>query len=150
MKFYEFLENNKDKEIDIYFDMDGVFAEYDIGNFDYSTIRPIKTVINMMKNLINKNYNIKVLSICKNNAIVEEKYEWINKYVPFLKRENLVFLSKEKYEGYESNELKSNYLKDNINKEHITVLIDDDASIIKKIVKDNKDVKVFHVSSIID
>lgn len=149
MKFYEFLDNNNDKEIDIYFDMDGVFAEYDIGNFDYSTIRPIKTVINLMKELINK-YNIKVLSICRNNAIVEEKYEWINSHVPFLKRENLIFLSKEKYEGYESNELKSNYLKDNINKDHVNILVDDDASIIKKVVKDNKDVKVFHISSIID
>ena len=47
MKFNDFLLKNKDKIIDIYFDMDSVFAEYDIGNFDYSTIRPIKTVINL-------------------------------------------------------------------------------------------------------
>ena len=80
MKFNDFLLKNKDKIIDIYFDMDGVFAEYDIGNFDYSTIRPIKTVINLMNNLYKDGLNIKVLSICKNNKVVEEKYDWIEKY----------------------------------------------------------------------
>ena len=50
MKFNDFLLKNKDEIIDIYFDMDGVFAEYDIGNFDYSTIRPIKYVINIISN----------------------------------------------------------------------------------------------------
>ena len=150
MKFNDFLLKNKDKIIDIYFDMDGVFAEYDIGNFDYSTIRPIKTVINLMNNLYKDGLNIKVLSICKNNKVVEEKYDWIEKYVPFLKKENLIFISKEEHPGYESNELKSNYLKDKINKKHVTILIDDDSSIIKKVCKENEDVKVFHVSSIIE
>ena len=150
MKFDKFLLDNKDKVIDIYFDMDGVFAEYDIGNFDYSTIRPIKSVINIMNNLIKDGMNVKVLSICRNNKIVEEKYEWIDKYVPFLNRDDLIFLSKEENPGIESNELKSNYLKDNINKEHINILIDDDSLIIKKVVKENEDVKVFHVSSIIE
>ena len=150
MKFNDFLLKNKDKIIDIYFDMDGVFAEYDIGNFDYSTIRPIKTVINLMNNLYKDGLNIKVLSICKNNKVVEEKYDWIEKYVPFLKKENLIFISKGEHPGYESNELKSNYLKDKINKKHVTILIDDDSSIIKKVCKENEDVKVFHVSSIIE
>ena len=150
MKFDKFLLDNKDKVIDIYFDMDGVFAEYDIGNFDYSTIRPIKSVINIMNNLIKDGMNVKVLSICRSNKIVEEKYEWIDKYVSFLNRDDLIFLSKEENPGIESNELKSNYLKDNINKEHINILIDDDSLIIKKVVKENEDVKVFHVSSIIE
>ena len=78
MKFKEYLKNNKN--IDIYFDMDGVFAEYDIGNFDYNTIRPIKSVIKLMKELIDDNINVKILSICKNNKIVEEKYNWLKKY----------------------------------------------------------------------
>ena len=149
MKFDHFLLDNRDKIIDIYFDMDGVFAEYDIGNFNYLTIRPIKSVINIMNNLRKDGMNVKVLSICKNNKIVEEKYEWIDKYVPFLKKEDLIFLSKEDNPGIESNELKSNYLKNNINKQHVNILIDDDSLIIKKVIKDNTDVKVFHVSSII-
>ncbi len=148
MKFDKYLIENRDNIIDIYFDMDGVFAEYDIGNFDYKTIRPIKTVINIMKNLTRDGMNVKVLSICKNNKIVEEKYEWIDKYVPFLKNEDIILISKEENTGYESSELKSNYLKNSINKNHINILIDDDSVIIKK-VKENEDVKVFHISSII-
>lgn len=148
MKFDKFLFENKDNIVDIYFDMDGVFAEYDIGNFDYSTIRPIKSVINIMNNLRKDGMNVKVLSVCKNNRIVDEKYKWIEKFVPFLKEEDLIFLSKEENVGIESCDLKSNYLK-NINKNHINILIDDDSTVIKKVVKENEDVKVFHISSII-
>lgn len=149
MKFDDYLYENKKNIIDIYFDMDGVFAEYDIGNFDYKTIRPIKTVINIMKNLTRDGMNVKVLSICKNNQIIDEKYKWIDKFVPFLKQENIVLISKEENKNFESNELKSNYLKNNIDKNHINILIDDDSNIIKKVLKDNEDVKVFHISSII-
>lgn len=150
MKFYDYLDAYDNNIVDIYFDMDGVFAEYDIGNFEYSTIRPIKSVIKIMEKLTKEGYNVKILSICKTNKIVEEKYEWIDKYMPFFDPKNAVFLSKEERPEFESNELKSNYLKDNINKEHINILIDDDSVIIKTIVKENKDVKVFHVSSIIE
>ena len=150
MKFYKYLEDNKDKIIDIYFDMDGVFVEYDIGNFDYSTIRPVNYVINIMKKLMDDGYNLKVLSVCRNNKIVEEKKEYMDKYVPFINSKDRILLSKERYDGFESNELKSNYLKENTNKEHVSILIDDDSAIIKKVVKENDDVKVFHVSSIID
>lgn len=149
MKFESFIKENINKEIDVYFDMDGVFAEYDIGNFDYSTIRPIKTVIDVMNKLNNDGINVKVLSICRNNKVVNEKYEWIDKYVPFFKREDLIFLSKEDNPGFESSDLKSNYLKEKINKDHVNILIDDDSVIIKKVVKENENVKVFHVSSII-
>lgn len=148
MKFKEFINNNKN--IDIYFDMDGVFAEYDIGNFDYNTIRPIKSVIKLMKELIDDNINVKILSICKNNKIVEEKYEWLEKHLPFFNKKNAIFLSKEEIPNVESNELKSNYLKNNIDKSHTNILVDDDILVIKKIVKENQDVKVFHVSSIIE
>ena len=149
MKFYDYLEDNKDKNIDVYFDMDGVFVEYDIGNFDYSTIRPIDYVINIMKDLKERGLNVKILSICKNNKIVDEKYLYIEKHLPFINREDIILLSKEENNGYESNELKSNYLKENTIKDNITILIDDDSTIIKKVVKENQDVKVFHISSII-
>ena len=43
MKLLEFIKENSDKKISIFCDLDGVLAEYDIGNFDYSTIRPLKS-----------------------------------------------------------------------------------------------------------
>ncbi len=149
MKFYEFLDNYENSDVDIYFDMDGVIAEYDIGNFDYNSIRPINSVINTMKELIENGYNVRILSICKNNKIVDEKYDWLKKHLVFFDKNNAIFLSKEEYLGYESSELKNNYLNDNANKDHINILIDDDILVIKKI-KENKDIKVFHISSIIE
>lgn len=72
MKFYDFIDSNKDKNITFYFDMDGVLAEYDIYNFDYNTIRPLTSIIEVVKNLIDSNYEEKILSICKNNNIIDQ------------------------------------------------------------------------------
>ena len=49
MKLFDLIENSN-KTIDIYCDMDGVLCEYDIGNFNYNALRPIKTTINNIEN----------------------------------------------------------------------------------------------------
>ena len=68
--------------------------------------------------------------------------------MPFLNNENIVLISKEKEKGIESDELKSNYLIENA-KSDINIVIDDDIRIIKKL-KENNNLKIFHVSSLID
>lgn len=152
MKFYETINKYKDKSIDIYVDMDGVIAEYDIGNFDYSTIRPLQSNIKRIKELINDNINIKILTICKNNKIINEKEKWIEKYMPFFNLNNVIFISKEdeKYNGLTSKELKSNFLKSNINENNINIVVDDDNEIIKYLGKNNSNIIIFQVSSWID
>lgn len=149
MKFYETIEKYSDKTIDIYVDMDGVIAEYDIGNFDYNTIRPLQSNIKRIKELIDNNINVKILTICKNNKIVEEKIVWIQKYMPFFDINNVIFISKEdeKYSGLSSKELKSEFLKSNINYDNINIVVDDDNEIIKYIIKNNENIIVFQVSS---
>lgn len=151
MKFYQYIEDIKDKEIDIYFDMDGVLAEYDIGNFDYNTIRPLKSIIKIVEDLISDGINVKILSICKTDEIIGEKKEWLKKYMPFFDLKNAIFISKENenYSNYSSKELKSNYLKDNINKNRINIVVDDDNEIIKYIKKNNTEIKIFQISSLI-
>lgn len=153
MKFYDTIEKYKDRKINIYVDMDGVIAEYDIGNFDYNTIRPLKTNIKRIEDLIQKdNIKVKILTVCKTDAIVKEKIDWIHKYMPFFDINNVIFLSKEdkKYIGISSQDLKSNYLKENTNNNEINILVDDDNSIIKHIRKNNDDIIVFQISSWID
>jgi len=151
MKFYETLDKYQNKDVDIYVDMDGVIAEYDIGNFDYNTIRPLKTNIKRIAELI-KNYNIKILTICKNNKIIEEKIAWLKRNIPFYNLENVIFISKEedKNKDLSSKELKSEFLKNNINSNNINIVIDDDNEIIKYLIKNNSDLIVFQVSSWID
>ena len=152
MKFYETINKYKDKNIDIYVDMDGVIAEYDIGNFNYDTIRPLQSNINRIKNLICNNINVKILTICKNNNIVDEKIKWIKKHMPFFDLNNVIFISKEnkKYNGLSSKELKSDFLKFNINDNNINIVIDDDNEIVKYLVKNNSNLIIFQVSSWID
>lgn len=152
MKFYEEIEKNKDKNISIYCDMDGVLAEYDIGNFDYETIRPLKSTIKKIEDLYKeKNINIYILSICKTDSIVSDKLIWFKKYMSFLKDENIILLSKEdkKYNGVSSKEIKSNYLKEHA-KNDVNIVIDDDNDVIKYIRKNNENVIVFQDSSLVD
>ena len=149
MKFYEFINNYDLDDIDIYFDMDGVLAEYDIGNFDYNTIRPLQSIIKKFEDLAKKNVNIKILTVCNEDKIIDEKIIWLNKYLPFFDVKNAIFLSREGIK-ISSEELKSNYLKSNCNDKKITILIDDDIRIIKCVLKNNENVKVFHISSLID
>lgn len=110
MKFYDCIEKNKDKNISIYCDMDGVLAEYDIGNFDYESIRPLTSTIKK----------------------IEDLYKEDNKY-----------------QGISSKEIKSNYLKENA-KNDVNIVIDDDNSVIKYIIKNNEDLIVFQDSSLVD
>ena len=153
MKFYDTIEKYNGKKINIYVDMDGVIAEYDIGNFDYNTIRPLKTNIKRIEELIKKdNISVKIFTVCKSDDIVNQKIEWINKYMPFYNIKDVIFLSKEKeeYKGISSCELKSNFLKKNTNINEINILVDDDNSIIKYIRKNNQNIIIFQVSSWID
>ena len=152
MKLFDFILENNNKNINIYCDMDGVIAEYDIGNFNYETIRPLKTSINNIKKLFCKeNINIYILSICKTDKIIEDKIIWLNKYMPFLKKDNMILLSKENnlYKDLESKDIKLNYLKKNISKSDVNIVIDDDINIIKNI-KTEENINIYHVSSLID
>ena len=151
MELFDLIESNSDKNIDIYCDMDGVIAEYQIGNFDYNTIRPIMTTINNLKYLSNKNnISIYILSICKTNNIVNDKIYWINKYMPFINKDSIILLSKEKIHNKESKEIKRDYLENNINTNNLNIMIDDDINIIKEIRNGIHEINIFHVSSIID
>lgn len=144
MKFYETLEKYKDKEINLIVDMDGVLAEYDIGNFDYAAIRPLKSNIKRIEQLLERqNISITILTICKNDQIILEKKNWFKKYMPFFNTENIVFISKEKEEnqGVPSKDLKANYLQKNTNNDSINIVIDDDNEIVKYLVKSNLKIK---------
>lgn len=150
MKFLDYINSNTDKKVEVYFDMDGVFAELDFGNFDYKTIRPIKTVLTLMKILHDQGVDVKVLSICRTNEIVKGKIEWLKINASFLEEKNIYLLSKEENPGIESKDLKTNFLKENTNEDHVIIHVDDDITIIKQLQKETPKVMVFHVSSVIE
>lgn len=147
-----FVKLIKDKypseKIDIYVDMDGVIADYNVGHVDYLNKRPITTNINTLKKLsLNDNITMHILSVCRKNSDIEDKNIWLNKYAPFFQKENRHIISKEINPGLSSKELKFNFLKD-IKK--AIVFIDDDNDILKYVHEKLPNIDLYQDSSIID
>ena len=93
----------------VLFDMDGVLAEYIAGEElliesetkgIYLNKRPIKSVLSVAEQLNEMvNVEVGVLSSCDFPSQVLEKKEWLCKYLPFIKDENIhiVVWTNEKY-----------------------------------------------------
>lgn len=151
MYFIDKLKNEYgNKKMDIFVDMDGVIAEYELNKpLDFKNKRPLYSNINVLRELsLIDNFTLHILSICKRNYQIEEKNEWLDNYAPFFKKENRVIISKESSPLFSSKELKCNYLKQ-INDKEIMV-IDDDNGILKYLHEEIKDIILFQDSSLID
>ena len=100
--------NSQKKQL-ILFDMDGVLAEYvtgeeinvinEVPNVFYNK-RPIKSVINVAKELSQMpNITVGILSSCDYPSQVIEKKQWLQKYLPMIKDDQIIIVvwSQEKY-----------------------------------------------------
>lgn len=152
MHFYNIIKDlSQKKDIMLFVDMDGVIASYDVGKpLDFLNKRPLIENIEKLKKVAElSNVELYILSICKKNFQIEEKNTWLDKYAPFFKKENRIIISKEKEIGLTSPELKSNYLN-SIKTEKQLVLLDDDNSILKKVIANVGKIIVFQDSELID
>ena len=152
MHFYNLIkELSEKKEVMLYVDMDGVIASYNIGKpLDFLNKRPLKENINKLEKVSElPNVELYILSICKKDSQIEDKNIWLDKHVPFFKKENRVIISKEKIENITSPEIKSNYLN-NVKTDKQIVFLDDDNAILKKVMNSVKDIIVFQDSELID
>lgn len=162
----KFIENIKriyeyGKELEIYLDMDGTIIEliFDIeesftqkGNYIKKV--PIKPVINQLEKIhrLYPNIKIKILSFSRNNDMTKEKNKWLDINMPYINKENRIFLSEESHEYGKTdiNKIKCEYIKANITEDKIAILIDDDVRILnetKKILKEQ--VFPIHVTSVL-
>lgn len=95
---YTLVENGKPN---LFFDMDGVMAEYN--NVPYKVLyeknyfydlKPIENTINSVKELLKSNdCNVYILSsvLSDSEYALDEKREWLHKYIPELKDESMLF-----------------------------------------------------------
>lgn len=150
MYLKEKLEEYKDKRISIYIDMDGVIVDYEVGKaFGYDKKRPLFSSIDKLKEISKmENVTMHILSISKTNKGVEEKNIWLDKYIPFIEKDNRNIISKEKNPNKASWKLKFEFLN-KLNGD-VIILIDDDPSILHKIRNKNENIILFKDTVLID
>ena len=132
MYLKELLEKYNDKKIKLYVDMDGVIADYIVGEAEkFDQKRPLYSSISKLEEISKmKNVELFVLSISRMDEGVEQKQGWLDKYAPFFKKENRVIIPRESNEFKSSSELKSQFMKDIQRDNSVIVLIDDDPRIL--------------------
>lgn len=159
MYFKEYLSKYKDKKINIYIDMDGVVADYDVISFKdikekddaYLNKRPVMSSINVLKEISEMdNVTLNILSCTKKDSQKEGKIIWISKYMNFIKKENINLFSREEKEYLKSALIKKEFLETHYNKEEITIIIDDSHDVLKEADHLNLGIIPLHISSILD
>ena len=92
----------KNYNVNIYCDMDGVLANFArkvraVERFEnekgfFKNLAPIKTNVESIKLLIENDYNVYILSASPNESADNDKLEWLKKYLPMIKNENIILM----------------------------------------------------------
>lgn len=150
----------KNKKVDMYIDMDGTIAEYHLYNpeeisrkmeEEYLKNEPLKNVIDVLEEISKiNNIDMYILSLSKTKKITEKKKIWLKKYVPFIKEENWIILTKEigEYSNENRNEIKGKNIELRQKDYDKSIMLDDEQVVLreaKKILNDK--IEVFHISS---
>ena len=152
----------KNKKVDMYIDMDGTIAEYHLYNpeeisrkmeEEYLKNEPLKNVIDVLEEISKiNNIEMYILSLSKTKKITEKKKIWLKKYVPFIKEENWIILTKEigEYSNENRNEIKGKNIELRQKDYDKSIMLDDEQVVLreaKKILNDK--IEVFHISSVL-
>ena len=164
MSFYDEINKicKKHKKVGLFVDMDGTIAEYKVFQNSYFkenpkgvflNAKPLNIVIDKLRKINEiENLTIYILSLSKSNVIVEEKIEWLQKYAPFIKKENYIIINKEKGEYTPENRevIKYEKMKKKLDIYDYVILLDDDHKILLKTKEKLQDKgETFHISSAI-
>lgn len=153
------LEKLKDKYV--FFDIDGTLSEYcyndhvsggnDWGGQTWEELffgdvfvknRPLKTMVNLVQQLNPE--QVFVLGAITTSHEIDEKYEWLAKYYPSIKKENIIFVADSSLKLIA---LEQYAKKLNIPKEKI-VFIDDKHATIRQ--TEEAGFKSYHTTSFVE
>ena len=150
MYILEYLKKYGDKKIKLFVDMDGVIADYDVGNArDYLNKRPLFSSIKKLEEVSKlSNVNLYIFSISRKSIGIEEKNLWLDKYASFFK--NRIIISREDNDYIDSSVLKAEYLKKFERDDSVLIVIDDDPLVIKKILELNPDIVMLKDTCLVD
>ena len=132
MYLKEYLERIDGKKIKMYVDMDGVIADYIVGEAEkFDLKRPLYTSISKLEEISKmENIELFILSISRMDEGVGQKQGWLDKYAPFFKKENRVIIPRESNDFKSSSELKSTFVKNIQRDDSIIIVIDDDPRVL--------------------
>jgi len=153
MYFKSFIESIDSKKIKIFVDMDGVIADYIVGEArDYDKKRPLLTTIAQLEEFSHReNVELYILSISRSDIGVDEKNVWLDKYAPFFKKENRIIISRESNNMEKSYKLKCDFIKSVEREKDCTiVVIDDDCDIVHKLKDENCDIIILKDTVFVD
>ena len=156
------ISETNDKVL-MFVDMDGTIAEYNFFTKEYQeenkdglfiNTRPLTSVLDCL-NKISKINNIElyILSICMYEHDKKEKLDWLNKYTPFIKKNNRVILTQENNDYTPQNkfEVKAEYMNNlATNNEHIIFLEDTHENMRKSKELLGDRITNIHISSFVD
>lgn len=153
------ISDIKKGPVKVFFDMDGVIAEYDfiVGGISnkvgiYSNKRPINTTIKFTEKLHHLGAEVYILSLCNYNFQKEEKLLWLEKHLPFLKPQNIYVIPKKESEfaSKEKSVQKPEFIREHISETDTVYFIDDTGDILTGMHKVLPFVNCVHVSELID
>ena len=113
----------KENKVVVLFDMDGVLAEYGVGEKEriasnepnlFLNARPLFENIKKVKKISKiKNVIVGIQSNCQYKEQKQDKKAWLQKYVPFVSKEdiNIIALKEIEYEKETKYSLKAKYIK---------------------------------------
>ena len=140
----------------IFFDQDGVIADYDYEGSkslrSYDEKRPIKTIVKLVKQMAAWGYNIIVLTLAYSPKQVEEKSRWLKKNLPFLDAKNIVILLKDMFPNYCDEAIKLDAITTIVKERQVEniVVIDDTISILNTVKSMFPQAVCYHISSLIE
>lgn len=153
----------KTQPIMVYFDMDGTIAELNIWDTPrvlnneegfYLKQRPLKCVLKQIKKLVNnKNIRVGLLSYCHYPNQEQDKLAWIDKYAPFINKDNvhIIVLSQTKYAPDQKDYLKAQKLQEICSQQPDVPVyfVEDDKDVMKATHNKLKNVQVVHVTAFV-
>lgn len=127
-RIIKFLEENKDKKIALFSDMDGVIAQFEF-DYDKSMLKdndgsyflnkiPIKTVIDFFQYLTKyDNLDFYIISACQYQHQASAKAKWLELNAPFFKADKQFFVVKDvlKYTRENKSQVKTSFIVDVVN-----------------------------------